>query len=163
MPKNPWVRSWQVPGSNGETWKVSQRADGTFGCSCPAWKFAKAPKPECHHILGVRANPQKEIRPPEIILAMVRGCIPKVRKDGSIEAVLTPLMPIGDGHFAATVAYDLAKFGVPMAYIRERYFFGNSFKTVKAYVERHGRRIYGPRRIRGGFEGFEIVAVDCQL
>ena len=157
-----WVQRWQIPGSNGSTWTVARKRDGSFGCSCPAWKFAKAPKPDCHHILQVKANPsdQKEIRPPEVILAMVRGCIPKVREDGSIEAVLTPLIPIGDAHFTATVAYDLAKAGVPMAYIRDRYLFGNSFKTVKAYIEHHGRKIYGPRTIRGGFEGFEILACN---
>lgn len=55
---NPYVRSWDVPtSSDGSTWKVSERVDGTFACSCPKWKFARAPKPECHHIGAVRAHP----------------------------------------------------------------------------------------------------------
>lgn len=45
-----WVKKWNVEGSNGDVYVVSQKDDGTFGCSCPAWKFAKAPKPDCKHI-----------------------------------------------------------------------------------------------------------------
>lgn len=53
---NPYVRSWDVPtSSDGSTWKVSERVDGTFACT--KWKFARAPKPECHHIGAVRAHP----------------------------------------------------------------------------------------------------------
>jgi hypothetical protein len=54
---NPYVRSWDVPTSSDGTWKVSERVDGTFACSCPKWKFARAPKRECHHIAAVRAHP----------------------------------------------------------------------------------------------------------
>lgn len=52
---NPWVRSWQVVGTSGKPYKVSQRQDGTFGCSCPAWMFSKVhPRPDCQHILRKR-------------------------------------------------------------------------------------------------------------
>lgn len=53
MGKNPYVDSWEVTGSKGEVYKVSQRKDGTFACNCPAWKFKPAPKPDCKHIKAI--------------------------------------------------------------------------------------------------------------
>jgi len=35
---------------------LGQKADGTLACDCPAWKFAKAPKPPCKHILKLLAT-----------------------------------------------------------------------------------------------------------
>lgn len=53
MGKNPYVDSWEVTGSKGDVYKVSQRKDGTFACNCPAWKFKPAPKPDCKHIKAI--------------------------------------------------------------------------------------------------------------
>ncbi len=33
---------------------VSQKSDGNWACACPAWKFKKAPRPDCKHILGIK-------------------------------------------------------------------------------------------------------------
>jgi len=38
-----WIRKWKVEASNGGTWPVGLKADGSYGCSCPGWTFAKAP------------------------------------------------------------------------------------------------------------------------
>jgi len=151
-----WLERWQVPGSNGNTWTVARKKDGSYGCSCPAWKFARAPKADCHHILGVKMAGQAGDSPrvPEVILAHVREV--HLDKDGN---ALTPLIPIGDIHFALTVAYDLARVGVPMLYIREHYLFGNSFKTAKSYIEHCGRRIYGPLSKNPRSTSYEIVPV----
>ena len=45
-----WTESWQVTGSTGNVYTVSRAADGNWGCSCPYWVNARAPKPECKHI-----------------------------------------------------------------------------------------------------------------
>lgn len=59
-----WIRYWEVESSNPlsetKTWRVSQAQDGSFGCSCPAWKFAKAPKPDCKHIRFIRTKLRPE-------------------------------------------------------------------------------------------------------
>jgi len=44
-----WVERWEVEGLTG-TYTVARRPDGRYGCSCPHWKFHKAPKPDCKHI-----------------------------------------------------------------------------------------------------------------
>jgi hypothetical protein len=52
---NPWVKYWPVIGTSGKEYKVSQRADGSYGCSCPAWTFQKQqPRKDCQHILLLR-------------------------------------------------------------------------------------------------------------
>jgi len=53
---NPWVERWDVIGSRGDTYVVSKRQDGSYGCSCPAWRFARAPKPDCRHIIATIAD-----------------------------------------------------------------------------------------------------------
>lgn len=50
-----WVTQWIVTSpDSGKEYKVSQKADGSFACDCPAWKFKKAPRPDCKHILRVK-------------------------------------------------------------------------------------------------------------
>lgn len=51
-----WIQRWEVPSrsDSGKSYTVGRKADGTFGCSCPAWKFAKAPKPDCDHIISIQ-------------------------------------------------------------------------------------------------------------
>lgn len=56
MANNPYVKRWTATGSSGAEYIVSMRQDGTYACSCPAWKFAKArpTKEPCKHIRDVR-------------------------------------------------------------------------------------------------------------
>ena len=51
-----WVKKWDVEGSTGETYVVALKTDGSFGCSCPGWKFKKAPKPDCKHIRAMKGT-----------------------------------------------------------------------------------------------------------
>jgi len=59
-PKTPsrgYVESWDVESLSDSTkvYTVSRRKDGeTYACSCPAWKFHPAPKPDCKHIKQIR-------------------------------------------------------------------------------------------------------------
>jgi hypothetical protein len=49
-----WISRWKVESSSGEgTYTVSQAEDGSFGCSCPQWRFRK--QLVCKHIVEVRA------------------------------------------------------------------------------------------------------------
>jgi hypothetical protein len=103
-----WIKSWDVTGSDGNVWKVSQRADGSYGCSCPAWKFAKAPKQECHHILAVRANPQLgEVPFPIIILANVASSTysgDRLKLRSLRNQILVPCLPTRSWNFARSSA-----------------------------------------------------------
>jgi hypothetical protein len=50
------VRRWKVssftdPGK--EPYVVAQKTNGSWGCSCPAWKFRKA-HPDCKHITEIK-------------------------------------------------------------------------------------------------------------
>jgi len=48
--KKGWIERYEVIGSQGDLYIVARKADGSYGCSCPHWKFHKAPKPNCKHI-----------------------------------------------------------------------------------------------------------------
>lgn len=50
-----WKERWQVQSTtdSSKTYTVARKKDGTMGCACPAWKFHKAPKPHCKHILSL--------------------------------------------------------------------------------------------------------------
>lgn len=56
---NDWVQKWDVESSSSNSvYVVGRRADGTFGCSCPAWKFKKvaegSTRPDCKHITEIK-------------------------------------------------------------------------------------------------------------
>ena len=49
-----WVQSFEVPSTSGDgTYVVSLDKTGSWGCSCPHWKFRRV---SCKHILSVQAQ-----------------------------------------------------------------------------------------------------------
>ena len=147
-----WIRRWEVPGTDA-IWTVALKVDGSYGCSCPPWRFAKSPKPDCRHIEFIKANPSYGERPNKrIVLANVR----EVTLHGN-EELYTPLIPCGDLHFSLTVACDLARYGAGPEEVN-RYLHGNRLQTARAYIAQNGRRIYGAwsESLRR-HDGFEIV------
>lgn len=56
MTTDVWIYRWtaQSRTTAGKQYVVALKRDGTFGCDCPAWKFHKAPKPDCKHILAIK-------------------------------------------------------------------------------------------------------------
>lgn len=72
----PWIDRWEVKGSKGDLWTVAKKQDGTYGCSCPGWKFKPKPKPNCKHIRA-------------IITAMNMGVIPAQKTENREQTVLT--------------------------------------------------------------------------
>lgn len=134
-----WIRKWSVPASSGGTWTVSLKHDGTYGCSWPAWKFARVPKLDCHHISLIKINPSYgEQASRHIVLANVRDVT--IGDDG---VLLTPLVPFNDLHFSLTVASDLARLGADPEDVA-KYLHGNRLPIAQAYIAEHGRKIYGP-------------------
>jgi len=50
-----WVERWPVQGTSGKTWTVARKANGEWGCSCPAWTMKKNKgRPDCQHILKIK-------------------------------------------------------------------------------------------------------------
>ncbi len=49
-----WIERYQVDSltETDKSYIVSEKTDGTWACSCPAWKFHRAPKVNCKHILA---------------------------------------------------------------------------------------------------------------
>jgi len=118
---------------------VGLKHDGSYGCSCPAWKFARTPKPDCHHIAFIKANPSYGgPAPKRIVLANVREVT--VGDEG---VLLTPLVPFSDHHFNFTVACDLARLGSGLEDVAN-YLRGNRLQVAQAYIVEHGRKIDGP-------------------
>ena len=48
--KSPWVKKYKVLSDKDDKYVVSQKEDGTWGCSCPKWKFQRGRREDCHHI-----------------------------------------------------------------------------------------------------------------
>jgi hypothetical protein len=50
-----WRERWEVQSMTdaSKTYIVARKQNGTMGCACPAWKFHKAPKPHCKHIISL--------------------------------------------------------------------------------------------------------------
>lgn len=54
-PPDQWTHRYSVERSSGEgTWTVAKAANGTWGCSCPQWKFKRR---QCKHIDAVLQHP----------------------------------------------------------------------------------------------------------
>jgi len=55
---NPYVKFWYVRSHSdpNKNYKVSQRQDGTYACSCPHWLYRRSqiPDGECKHIKEVK-------------------------------------------------------------------------------------------------------------
>lgn len=182
---NCWKQQWRVPSDSNPTqaYTVSLKQDGSYACACARWKFARAPKPDCHHIEQVKGgnfdDPEAPSDAPEpdtpappqvrVVLCHVRGVTPVVDSGGRVTEVHTPLIPFGDPYFTLTVVYDLLKAGVSWATVNKRYHLREMRLTrsqVEDYVRRYGRKLYGPLNktsgnypveVPQGYEGFEIV------
>lgn len=107
-------------------------------CTVRAFR-PRAPKPECHHIALIKANPSYGAQEAKkIVLANVREVTGE--ENG---ALLTPLVPLGDPHFSLAVACDLARLRVSLSDVA-KYLHGNRLSIAQAYIAEHGRKIYGP-------------------
>lgn len=65
-----WIAQWIVASyTSSEEYKVSQKYDGTFACSCAHWKFMKAPKHDCKHILELKAQERATVSARDLVAA----------------------------------------------------------------------------------------------
>jgi hypothetical protein len=54
-PKNVWIKRYKVTSftDRSKSYVVALKSDGSWGCSCPAWKFRRQ-RGDCKHILYVK-------------------------------------------------------------------------------------------------------------
>jgi len=138
-----WIKKWKVLRSSGDGfWTVSLSDEGTWGCSCPVWKFRRQ---ECHHIKLVKNGggaPEEEVRKPDYVLAQVN----KPVFDRGNKRLFVPLVGIPDTcMMEATICYYMFKYGYSMREIRQIRQHIPSSWTVKAimlHVETHGEAEY---------------------
>jgi hypothetical protein len=141
MPK--WKERYEVKGSQGATWVVSQAEDGTWGCSCPVWKFKRQ---ECHHIADGKEGPQAYGRK-EPLPQILPGHVKRVTYNAELRAYLHPLIPLnahGTG-VLATILYDCLQLGYSMEVLREKFKMipkGWTAPAVIAHVKRYGFTIW---------------------
>jgi len=141
MPK--WVKKWNVPKSSGDGhWVVSVAEDGTWGCSCPVWKFKRQ---ECKHISliqnggGIDKNGQAN--KPEYVLAMVSKPTYEERKN----RLLVPLIRLPDTcMMEATICHHMLKHGYSISEIREIRRIPRDWtaEAISRHVEIHGEAEY---------------------
>lgn len=138
--KDRWATRWKVPGSNGQTWTVAQAHDGSWGCSCPIWRFRRQ---ECHHITFIKSNRpacEKPITRPEYVLANVDR--PTLKAD----KLLIPLVCPGNTHQEATVCASLLEHGYSMGEVREMRHIPREWTAtaIRGYVTTHGEAAFPP-------------------
>jgi hypothetical protein len=62
--KGKWIERWAVDSDGlSDEYTVARDREGLFGCTCPAWKFSKAPKKDCKHIDSLRSYLRKPAEP----------------------------------------------------------------------------------------------------
>lgn len=142
MPK--WIQSFTVTSSSGKgEYTVSLADDGSYGCSCPHWKFRRQP---CRHIAHIQDQTTRNYHPSRM-RRTVPTCQPaNVPQVTSLNetTLLVPLIPLQDAHFLATVIVDLLAYGIPYDEIHRRYHLPSttSRRQYLDYVMIHGRRVY---------------------
>ena len=137
-----WVKRWCVPKSSGDgTWTVAVDCLGNWGCSCPVWKFKRL---ECHHIILIKANGGKEIKPKEKAKYVLAKVLKPIYKEETNELFI-PLVAISDAMMMeATICYKMMKLGYSFSEIRELRHLPASWTkgAIFDYISRHGEAEY---------------------
>ncbi len=159
-----WTKRWKVQSQSNPDVQHTVAIDrqGRWGCSCWAWRRNQAR--DCKHIETVKADsPEPDeitsITEPSIVLAKVKEVTPEHDGEGRVLHVLTPLIPLDDTWFQATVVYDLLRYGVTWSTVKHRYGLArkNSRKSIVAYVRKRGRKIYGEVSRRSTVTTYEFL------
>lgn len=162
MPK--WIKKWDVQGSKGNTYTVSLGDDGSYGCSCPVWKFRRE---ECKHIKGVKANngqggeqldapikakakskePEKPSRP-DYVVGMVLTPTLNVKANQLIVPLLRYQNPT---HMETTICVALLENGYAWNEVKHMRQVPPEWteKYVRDYVAKHGQAEYEPFAANG--------------
>jgi hypothetical protein len=133
-----WVKRWEIEGSNGHVWIVAQDKDGNYGCSCPIWKFKRQ---ECHHIIQVKNNPEKNIKEGTTRPAYVLARVFKPTYKSETNELWIPLIAIPDANMMeATICFYLLKYGYSFSEIKDLRRLPSSWTkdAIIDHIQTHG-------------------------
>ena len=158
-----WIKKWDVQGSKGNTYTVSLGDDGSYGCSCPVWKFRRE---ECKHIKQVKSTNVMGMpidKPKKAKVEKPKSEKPS-RPDYIVGVVLTPTLIVKSNqlivpltrypnttHMEATICNALLENGYAwdeVKYLRQLPPEWTE-KYVREYVSKHGQAEYEPLTAAG--------------
>ena len=147
-----YVSQWEVPSNSNpdaKPHKVSLSEAGEYSCDCLGWT-RHMPRRDCTHITQVKADPDRYAKGvlPKAAIKLTLAHVDEVTKHSDDELYI-PLIPLESSPaIAATVMYDLLKYGVPWGIVKDRWggFVkrpdgGLSKQNIIDYVSNHGRMI----------------------
>jgi hypothetical protein len=145
-----YAEQWEVPSNSNpaNSYKVSLTESGEYQCSCMGWT-RHMPRRDCSHILQVKANPERYAKgAPKVTTKLTLANVDEVTKHSDDELYI-PLIPLsGAPGIAATVMYDLLKYGIPWGIVKDRWgkFLqradgGLARQDILDYVAANGRMI----------------------
>ena len=157
-----YVNQWEFPSKSNpdKKYKVSLTEDGKYICGC--WPFLRNRDQPCSHIQAVINGQVDPITGTPFEKEIVLAAVPQVMLKGTCQ-VYTPLIPIDDTHFQATVLFDLLRAGISWATLRQRYGLAqkNPKDHIIAYIEQRGRKVVDKM---GRFnDSYKIIAPDLPL
>jgi hypothetical protein len=157
-----YQKQWEVPSDSSEkTYKVSLTMTDQYKCSCPNWIFrCQKTGDDCKHIADVKNGLYDQIPVQEFNLVIANIREVELRDDRT--TVMTPMYPVGDTDFLATIVYDCLRLGVPFKQLKEHYRLHRSWSrdAIESHVQRNGRKTYGEWVEERGFVGFTKEAIN---
>lgn len=110
-----WQERWQVQSTtdSSKTYTVARKKDGTMGCACPTWKFHKAPKPHCKHILSLLEVISQMTKRSRVFLDAYETTTTAFPTQAEVERV------IGKSNFDMQVAVRGEQFKVSRVFLEE--------------------------------------------
>jgi hypothetical protein len=84
-----WLRKWNVTGSKGDIYVVSEDENGDYACSCPVWTYRRK---VCKHIIWLKQQlpglkpsfVSKEVKATKKKINAVKKAMLKLQDDPSI-------------------------------------------------------------------------------
>lgn len=156
------LKQWEVPSDTDpdKTYTVTNWEDG-WGCDCPKWKFARAPKPDCKHIEAVQDGEWDDKASLDIPIAPGQVAYTQII-DGYC---LVPLIPINEytTDILATAMYDMLQLGFSWQRVKE--YWQHMWKeqpkkqAIISYIEHNGRFEYTDWVKERGWIGHRHVPV----
>lgn len=117
---NVWPDRWEVQSLTDpdKTYIAARKQDGTMGCSCPSWKFHKAPKINCKHLIALIELMDSVISRTRVFLdadefPMAMGALNKFPNQKTVDKIM------GKSNVSMQVAYKGEQFKVSRVFLEE--------------------------------------------
>jgi len=109
MAGRSWKQQWYVESYSDpdKEYTVSEDYDGSFACSCPAWKF-HTPRTDCKHIKAIKNRRYSASRQEAQVARSAATPVPRPAPAPAPAAVAAPVVSSGPvNETIRVVAWDL--------------------------------------------------------